>query len=35
MNEVLTPDGWGHVLRTESARGRTSYLVKGAGFEGW
>ncbi len=35
MNEVFTPDGWGQVLRTESARGRTSYLVKGAGFEGW
>jgi hypothetical protein len=35
MNEVLTPDGWGQVLRTQSAYGRTSYLVKGAGFEGW
>lgn len=35
MNEVLTPDGWGQVLRTQSARGMTSYLVKGAGFEGW
>lgn len=35
MNEVLTPDGWGQVLRTESAHGKTSYLVKGAGFEGW
>ncbi len=35
MNAVLTPDGWGQVLRTQSARGRTSYLVKGAGFEGW
>lgn len=35
MGTVFTPDGWGQVLRTESARGRTSYLVKGAGFEGW
>lgn len=35
MRTVLTPDGWGQVLRSESARGKTSYLVKGAGFEGW
>jgi hypothetical protein len=35
MNEVLTPDGWGQVLRTQSAYGRTSYLVSGEGFEGW
>jgi len=35
MNEVRTPDGYGQVLRTQSAHGRTSYLVKGAGFEGW
>ncbi|HEY6019046.1 MAG TPA: hypothetical protein VIY48_03875 [Candidatus Paceibacterota bacterium] len=35
MRDVLTPDGWGQVLRSESSRGITSYLVKGAGFEGW
>lgn len=35
MSHVSTPDGYGEVLRTQSAHGRTSYLVKGAGFEGW
>lgn len=35
MDRVFTPDGWGQILRTQSARGVTSYLVKGAGFEGW
>jgi hypothetical protein len=35
MNEAFTPDGWGQILRTQSAHGRTSYLIKGAGFEGW
>lgn len=33
--EVRTPDGYGEVLGTQSVHGRTSYLVKGAGFEGW
>lgn len=32
---VETPDGLGEVLSSQSAHGRTSYLVKGAGFEGW
>lgn len=35
MDSVLTPDGWGRVLRTQSAHGKTSYLVEGSGFKGW
>jgi hypothetical protein len=35
VSQVSTPDGYGEVLRTQSTRGMTSYLVKGAGFEGW
>lgn len=35
MTEVRTPDGYGQVLSTQSAHGRTSYLVEGAGFKGW
>ena len=32
MDKVFTPDGWGQVLRTESTRGKTSYLVQGFRF---
>lgn len=32
---VETPDGLGEVLGQQSVHGRTSYLIKGAGFEGW
>lgn len=32
---AITPEGEGQVVETEKSRMTTSYLVKGAGFEGW
>lgn len=35
MTRIVTAHGLGELINTETVRGRTSYLVKGAGFQVW
>ena len=35
MTQVRTAHGIGDLINTDTVRGRTSYLVKGAGFQAW